>query len=420
MSYEFSKLLKNLIKSQHEQTEALILDQRQQMTSMMENMAQLMSKISVVPSFEVFDASKEQFSSYHSRLEQHFAACGVTLSVDKKAKFLSWVGSETYNLLGKIRPGFEKDLSYEDISELLSAYSEQEIHFIHARVEFSRCVLKPDQTYRQWVAELRSIAKRCRFQCSNEKCGCSLVDENIRDAIILRTPHKHIQAALLQQQNPSLEQCISICESMMLTSKTMKAIGQVDEEVTVNKIHSEEGRRKNSKWKSCKNCFISHHRKKCPHYSKICTNCNKVGHLREVCLSTIPKRLYNQKTTKSYKHDVYHINQNTVQLINLQIQIKGIDFPFLVDTGASVSIINSKVAERLNLNVKKTMSENVKAYGGNAIPIHGFVHVSMSYNDRKYTCRLLVNESVNSSNILGIDGIREPRRVFQISIFFLI
>ncbi|KII68780.1 hypothetical protein RF11_12055 [Thelohanellus kitauei] len=59
-------------------------------------------------------------------------------------------------------------------------------------VEFGRCALKTEQTYKRWVAELRSISKRCKFVCLKEECGFSIVDENIRDAIILRTlPQKH-------------------------------------------------------------------------------------------------------------------------------------------------------------------------------------------------------------------------------------
>ncbi|KII68774.1 hypothetical protein RF11_12049 [Thelohanellus kitauei] len=56
-----------------------------------------------------------------------------------------------------------------------------------ARVEFGRCALKTEQKYKLWVAELWSISKRCKFEC-----GFNIVDENIRDAIILRTPpQKH-------------------------------------------------------------------------------------------------------------------------------------------------------------------------------------------------------------------------------------
>ena len=116
-----------------------------------------------VPAFKTFSTSKEHYSSYLARFEQHFAAHGVTDISEKKAKLLSWVGTESFNLLGKINPEFETDLSFEEIRLALSNYSEQEMHFIHARVEFSRCNLKPQQTYKEWVVELRSIAKRCKF-----------------------------------------------------------------------------------------------------------------------------------------------------------------------------------------------------------------------------------------------------------------
>lgn len=88
-----------------------------------------------VPAFETFSTSKEHYSSYFARLEQHFAVHGVTNISEKKAKLLSWVGTETFNLLGKINPKFENELSFEEIRLALSNYSEKEMHFIHANVD---------------------------------------------------------------------------------------------------------------------------------------------------------------------------------------------------------------------------------------------------------------------------------------------
>ncbi|KII69457.1 hypothetical protein RF11_11103 [Thelohanellus kitauei] len=182
MTDDFSKLIRNRIKAHQEQTEALILAQEERMSAVMCDLAKMVSKLSSTPAFEPFNSS----------LEQNFSSCGVTNPEENKFKLLPWIGSETFAVLGKIRPGFEADLSYHEITKLLSDFSDKEMYFIHARIEFSRYLLKPDQSYKEWAAELQSISKRCKFQCPKKDCKCSLIDENIRDAIILRTSHKNV------------------------------------------------------------------------------------------------------------------------------------------------------------------------------------------------------------------------------------
>ncbi|KII75006.1 hypothetical protein RF11_14478 [Thelohanellus kitauei] len=174
-------------------------------------------------------------------LEQHSSSCGVTKPNEKKSKLLSWVASETFAVLINICPGFETHFHFHKITKLLLDISDNEVQFINARIQFSRCLLKYDQSYKEWVAELRSILKRCKFQSPNEDCKCSLINDNIRDAIYRRTLHKNIQSAFLQQTYQTLDQVVLIAESMVLISKTMQAIDRSDEACSINRL---------SKWKN--------------------------------------------------------------------------------------------------------------------------------------------------------------------------
>ncbi|KII60302.1 hypothetical protein RF11_15334 [Thelohanellus kitauei] len=77
------------------------------------------SKMIHIPVFESYDASKDNYECYFARPEQHFRSCHISGCDDKKCRLISWVGSETYSLLQKIRPGFENDCSYEEIKDLV-------------------------------------------------------------------------------------------------------------------------------------------------------------------------------------------------------------------------------------------------------------------------------------------------------------
>ncbi|KII63126.1 hypothetical protein RF11_09527 [Thelohanellus kitauei] len=131
---------------------------------------------------------------------------------------------EPYHLLGKIGPSLEKEYSYEEILKILTDYSEKAVHNVAERVELRRCSLTHEQSYKEWVTEIRSVAKRCSFHCPKEDCGCSKVDENIQDAV------------LLQKRTLSLDQVIDIAESIIPISAIIKAIEAVNHDSTINVI----------------------------------------------------------------------------------------------------------------------------------------------------------------------------------------
>ncbi|KII60434.1 hypothetical protein RF11_09069 [Thelohanellus kitauei] len=357
-----------------------------------------------------YDSSKEKFSAYLCRLQHHFQACGISDYVQKKSRFLSWVGSETYTLLGKIRPGFEKDYSFEEISHILSEYEAEEFHFIHARVEFNRCNLKPNKTYGEWVATLRAIAECCGFKCYKKEYQRWLADENIRDAIILRTPRKNIQSALLQQKSPTLEQVLSIGGSMLTTSKTMKAIEMEDTECMLNKISSRLlHHHKKIKWKSCKNCGVSHERKDCRQFSKICSRCNKLGRIKDVCMTKLPIDRFPKSNSKyRSSNSINEVVVNSCEWISLSIGVENLHFSFLVDTDASFSIKSSTVFDALGIELKED-SSMIKSFGGAEGAIRGYVMATISYEGNTARTRLLVANSGNNSNILGFDNIKGLR-----------
>ncbi|KII67197.1 hypothetical protein RF11_09876 [Thelohanellus kitauei] len=89
---------------------------------MFECVTQIVSKIALIAPFEEFNASMESFSSYYSKF--------------KTCKLLSWIGSEAFTLLGKIRPGFEHECSYEESGvQYVSSKDRLNLKGMHRRVE---------------------------------------------------------------------------------------------------------------------------------------------------------------------------------------------------------------------------------------------------------------------------------------------
>ncbi|XP_037932566.1 uncharacterized protein K02A2.6-like [Teleopsis dalmanni] len=98
------------------------------------------------------------------------------------------------------------------------------MHIVAARFQFGKCLMKHESTYKDWVAELRGLTRKCNYMCSGESCNNSYVDKMIRDQIILHTPHDAVRAAALQKTLPTLAEVLLIAESYEATSKTVATI----------------------------------------------------------------------------------------------------------------------------------------------------------------------------------------------------
>ncbi|KII70277.1 hypothetical protein RF11_10707 [Thelohanellus kitauei] len=229
------------------------------MSAAMCDLARMISKLSSPPAFESFNSSKEMFPCYLSRLERHFSLCGVTNHEEKKLQLLSWVGSETF----------------AEITELFLDFSDKEVHFIHVRIEFSRCLLKPDQSYKEWVSKLH-----VRRRIENALCSTRTLGTRSFFALLVK---KFNRLAFIDQSDTG-SRSFFFGESMMLTSTTMQAIDRADEACSINRL-AEQKNDERIKLKSFKDCLVLHSRSNCPHYSKRYNRCGKLSRIQDVCLS---------------------------------------------------------------------------------------------------------------------------------------
>lgn len=85
--------------------------------------------------------------------------------------------------------------------------------------------MKPGQTYAEWVAELRGIARNCLFVCQKMPgCQESYVDYEIRDMIVKHTPDDSIRTGALQKLNPTLDEVMEIAQAYECTIASKKEI----------------------------------------------------------------------------------------------------------------------------------------------------------------------------------------------------
>jgi len=179
-------------------------------------------ELSVCPPFPNLNKENQNWEKYLKQLTQHFSAYSVQAADRKKAYFLSWAGTHIFELVKNLFGSENLDQqTYEQITEQLTEHFKQMRHIGAARYEFFKRQMRDSQTHKEWVADLRGIARECQFDCQSDRCSFNYVNEMIHDQIIVHTPFDAIRTAALQ---PSLEDVYSIAETYEATTRTVAVI----------------------------------------------------------------------------------------------------------------------------------------------------------------------------------------------------
>lgn len=397
-------------------------DQRKMLASLLKGSS---VSITALPEFKEGDS----MDLYIKRADHHFKAHAITDIDTKKDLFLSWIGSSVYTLLQNLCASDIDSKSYDELCQLLLKHYRKATPTIVARHKFwaSR---KNCSSYAEWVAELKGLALDCDFVCPNSQCSQSLVDENIRDMILRHTPHETIRRAVLAESNLTLDKLLSICTLFESTSAATETLTGKDhkhskEELEVHQMsatykkssrfssahsrRSKSGDRTPNWYKSCPKCTVSHERKNCHYRDAQCRACGRTGHISSVCASkkqnnpksthvlrNIPGNFGNKPFVNELKGD--KLEKDTFMV---NVEINGKPMKFLVDTGASCSLVGLTGYKELGSPVLKSPSSCLKSYGQIKVPLKGWTTVEAKLGDRVRHLRLLVANTDSGSNIFG-------------------
>ncbi|XP_055913593.1 uncharacterized protein K02A2.6-like [Eupeodes corollae] len=429
----------------------------------MDGLGRLASNTPAPPPFHQYQKEKHHWESYLKQLEQHFSAYSVEEDQQKRAFLLSWVGSEIFELAQKLLGDKLEDLSFKVITDKLSEHFKRNVHILAARYEFFQAKMGEGQSYADWVAELRGSSRNCKYICSKPECKQEFVDELLRDTIVINTPHDAVRTAALQKPNPTLEDVLLIAESYEATKNTVSVLknvkGQSTQQQEIFRIDANktrknrpmsEGRGKSSGQitepiKSCPRCGVSHNRDSCKFRNADCYSCNGTGHIASVCLTGSrnkkrnkhsyrrnrsrnrqsvngSKKMENIETMDSHMidfinvvdldnqsetaHDTNVLQSQPVRKGNkmiLKLKINDRFMDFLVDTGASCSMVSREQFRQLQCNQLQPAGIVLKAYGDITVPVLGKAFVNVEYDSIKMVLPLIVTDVKAANNILGID-----------------
>ena len=387
-------------------------------------------------SVAAFDPSQEEWSEYTERILHYFTANDISSPEKRRAILLNVVGPTTYRLLKTLAsPAAVTELTFDQLVERAKKHFNPKPSPIIKRFEFNTRRQEEGETVAVFVAELRKIAQYCEY-------GDALSDM-LRDRVVCGISNKSVQRRLLQETSLTFDKALEMTLAAETAAKDSRRLadthtpdktsdglpkvnraGSVSEPAAVQKIDNT--RHKNAspglwgnKGRDCHRCGGKHHPSKCTFREYECHYCKKRGHLAKVCKKRNTNKseqanvVLSEDQTRQSEYAMFHIKQSgSSRPLEVSVIVNGNPLRMEVDTGASVSIINSDTFDRIRvgkstLNLHETATE-LRTYTGESIEVAGSTTVQVEHNGQTVSLPIIVVKG-NGPSLLGRDWLRALR-----------
>ena len=242
--------------------------------------------------------------------KETYADYAIITKLDKESKefqravFLNAAGPLARKVYNTFTFSDQEDKN--DVALLMKKFDAHiigELNETYERYVFNKREQLPDESFDEYLAALRNLAKTCTF------CDC-MSKTLLRDRIVIGIRDPETRKLLLRKRNLTLNSCIDVCRSNEATAYQLKEMGEKQEihKVTQGKgtRGSDQGSYKGSSSRRsyekhpsvplirCKFCGYEHERlkEKCPAYGKTCKKCNQENHFAQCCPPDFRKKSY--------------------------------------------------------------------------------------------------------------------------------
>ncbi|UYV63661.1 hypothetical protein LAZ67_2005217, partial [Cordylochernes scorpioides] len=347
---------------------------------------------------------EESFDIFVQRFEAAFEA--NALEEGKRMPiFVSLLDSEMLKLGNDLFfPSTMKEQPYERLIQRIKLHLAPRKKVIPQRCRFLKRIQLENESVSEYLRELRHLAMDCTFG--------EMLEVMLRDRFVAGIKSESLQKKLLQEDDDvTLDRVFSIAVSFVLAEQNAKEL----QDGLVAKLDIVPGgSRKNEARRGWQHgpgmqrretiCFRcgeknSHLAPACPHKTKPCFKCKRIGHLSRVC-----------KTSKSlpdcrYVQDefIYSVQGDTDAKINLHVD--EYQLCFVVDTGSPVTLIPKTIYEKYWKDNKLSPSYlRLRSFCGKPIKIIGERRVFVK--EANQDLRLIVVDEDISIVLLGREWLK--------------
>ena len=328
----------------------------------------------------------------------------ITVAKRKRALLLHYAGPEVDEIFDTL-PNTGDDSDYDTAVAKLNEYFSPQANTTYEVYSFRQTKQKEGESLDSFHTRLRQLMKTCEF---------SNVDKEIKEHIILKCSSSSLRRRALRE-NPMLEGLLKLGRALELTEKQAKDVEAAGGEFeAVNKINTKEENRDgrprdrrdaqsrnrrygNKQGKSPRKCGhfggYAPHKNPCPARGKTCKACRKIGHFAHVCRSK-PRIVAPVETGQSfdeeYEYDYTIDNQENKKPPICQLQINGKTVEMMIDSGASVNLLDETTFQRINSHGSESLQPahtKIYSYGSKTpLPLLGNSHCKCEIQQREYLC----------------------------------
>ena len=416
---EFFQLFQTQMDEQRRQTEALV-------TAITKGLDRSTPKISF-PMFSPFDSTSELWTDYWARFQTFVAANAIP--GDRVAQiFLTNQTKVTYKLLSNMAsqqsPARDiNELSIDDIAEFMRSQFDPTRYIVRERFKFwSDLKRRPGESILELAARIRQDAVTCEFVSIKDP-----LDEAMKTRFVCSVNNEAVLKALFKVKDAELTfaKAISVAVETEDAAKVAKetVYGSSGRPVgAVNKVQDKcpsDGENSRPKAPSqrqktdfpkgtCPRCGkTDHSARDCPFKEYICNFCKKTGHLQSVCLQKRKDSHSVKVITKQRLGSVKRIN--SVPQLQQEIQIRGQQFTFEVDTGAGDNFCSTEVWTKLGKPPLTPTTNRYEVANGQPLLTLGTFEAAVSLLEKGSTTRteniFFTVSKVSRLNLLGRDAI---------------
>ena len=333
--------------------------------------------------------------------------------------FISLCGLTALSKIASIvRPKNIEDMNFKDIKQSIEKYLEPKKKLVIAeRSNFYNQKQKESESVTEYLARLRAASRHCEFD-SLKECE-SPEEEMIKLALIsgfLNKEHKIKVLEKCQIQDMTIEDVIQLVQQLEQVTRYACNTNENEHEEGIH-FNSNRGAIKSSgsvkpntdKVKMCTICK-KNHKGYCRKASVVCFKCQKRGHYSREC--NFVDENDDTEIMQGFATNIFHSDGSAVHgnvvTIPIEINKKTFTIQMQEDTGASCSIISTKMWMSLNKpTLEKYKGRQILSYDGHELKVVGIIKVLVNYKGQYDVQELKVVESSRNFGLLGRDMLNQ-------------
>ena len=310
-----------------------------------------------------------------------------------------------------VSPRNLEEMLFQDIKTALLKYLEPKLKLVIAERTKFNSLVQNDESIADFLIRLRQGIRYCEYD--KLKTSDDPAEELLLVVLVAGLRDSDVKDRVLDkiQSTPgglTVDQVVSFVQQFEVRRKFVLG----EPAVSVNQVVTATLAQRTTKIiKNCKFCGRDHAPRKCPAYGKTCTKCSKPNHFAPVCRSKVQATAHCIDDTDDQDvNNIWFTNKavekgTTTVTQNFRIDNKLVRMQ--IDTGASVSVISTKMWTDMGKPSLMKSSKRLEAYDGHAMNTMGKFMSVLDHNGVLCPIVLTVVESAKSFGLLGRDILNE-------------